>query len=76
MTTTTAAKFYAYVKRSSSDWGANLKATTERAAKAEARKLFSQDYRDATVYLCEWQDGVKLPVASAPVSGGKWSAIQ
>ena len=36
---TTTAKFYAYVKNSSSDWGQNLKAVTERAAKIEARKL-------------------------------------
>jgi hypothetical protein len=76
MTAATATKFYAYVKRSNSDWGANLKATTERAAKAEARKLFADDYRDATIYLCEWFDGVKLPVASVPVSGGKWAAIK
>jgi hypothetical protein len=73
---TAATKFYAYVKRSNSDWGANLKATTERAAKVEARKLFGDDYRDATIYLCEWFGGVKPPVASVPVSGGKWAAIQ
>ena len=72
---TKTAKFYAYVKRSNSDWGANLKATTERAAKTEARKLFAGDYRDATMYLCEWCDGVKMPVASAPVSGGRWESI-
>jgi hypothetical protein len=72
---TTTANFYAYVKRSNSDWGADLKATNERAAKAEARKLFAEDHRDATIYLCTVADGVKLPVAHAPVSGGKWAAI-
>ena len=70
-----AATFYAYVKRSNSDWGADLKATTARAAKAEARKLFSGDYRDAMIYLCEWHHGIKLLVASVPVSGGRWQAL-
>ena len=70
-----AATFYAYVKRSNSDWGADLKANTERAAKAEARKLFSGDYRDATIYLCEYFQGDKIPVASVPVSGGRWQAL-
>ena len=72
MTTT---KFYAYIKRSSGDWGADLKATTVRAAKAEARKLFAHDYRDATIYLCEWYQGTKVPIASVPVSGGRWQAL-
>ena len=72
---TTAAKFYAYVKRSNSDCGADLKAATERAAKAEARKLFAMDYRAATIYLCEWYEGTKMPVASLPVSGGRWQAL-
>lgn len=76
MTATTAPNFFAYVKRSNSGYGANLKATTERAAKAEARKLFADDYRDATIYLCKWFDGVKLHVASVPVSGGKWVNVQ
>lgn len=72
---TNTAKFYAYVKRSNSDWGADLKATTERAARVEARKLFADDHRGATIYLCTLADGAKLPVAHAPVSGGKWAAI-
>ena len=71
----TATKFYAYVKRSNCDWGQHLKATTERAAKTEARKLLADDFCDATIYLCEWADGVKLPVASVPVSGGRWAAV-
>ena len=74
--TTTDRFFSAYVKHSNSDWGADLKATTERAAKTEARKLFADDCRDATIYLCEWCDGVKLPVASAAVRGGKWEPIK
>lgn len=69
------ATFCAYVKRSNSDWGADLKATTARAAKAEARKLFSGDYRDAMIYLCEYFQGDKIPVASVSVSGGRWQAL-
>ena len=72
---TQAAKFYAYVKHSNSDWGSDLKATTERAAKTEARKLFADDYRDAIIYLCEWYDGIKMPVASVPAAGGRWKAL-
>lgn len=72
---TVAASYYAYVKRSGSDWGATLKATTERGAKTEARKLFADDYRDAAIYLCEMVDGAKLPVACAPVSGGNWRSL-
>jgi hypothetical protein len=68
-----AAKFYAYVDRGRSTRGANLKATTERAARIEARRLFADDYRDAIIYLCEWHLGAKIPVASAPVSGGRWA---
>lgn len=71
---TTTAKFYAYVKRSNSDWGADLKATTERAAKTEARKLFSSINPDAVIYLCEWSDGVKLPLASSPANGERWES--
>lgn len=76
MTSATAAKYYAYVKRSNSEWGTSLKAKTERGAKAEARKLFADDYRDSTIYLCEWFDGAKMPFASVPVSGGQWADLR
>lgn len=75
MSNATAPVFYAYVKRSNDDWGTNLQATTERSAKAEARRIFKGDFRDATIYLCEWYDGVKLPVASVPVRGGRWESL-
>ena len=67
------AKYYAYIKRSGGDdWGRNLRAQTERAARREARILFADDYRDAVIYVCEWYDGVKIPVATVPVFGGRW----
>jgi hypothetical protein len=68
--------FYAYTRGSPRDWGAALKATTERAAKVEARKLFSGEHRDATIYLSEMDhDGFKYPVAAAPVRGGRWEPL-
>ena len=67
--------YYACVKRSNSDWGCELKAKNERAAKNEARRVFGGDYRDATIYLCELVGGVKMPVAAAPVSGGRWGTV-
>lgn len=78
--TTGTTRYYAYVKRSNDDWGSDLKATTERAAKAEARKLFANDFRDAVIYLTEISpaaDGgvIKMPVASVPVRGGRWEAL-
>ena len=67
--------YHAYIRRHGDiGWGRNLSATTERAAKTEARKLFGDDYRDATIVLTQWVDGVKVPVASAPVIG-KWSPL-
>lgn len=79
-TNSQAPKYYAYVKRTSCDWGTQLRAKREQLAKAEARRLFADEHRDAVIYLCEMHaatDGgsIKLPIASATVTGGRWAAV-
>ncbi|CAB4159359.1 hypothetical protein UFOVP707_89 [uncultured Caudovirales phage] len=52
-----------------------LKATDERAAKAEARKLLGDGFLGHYIYLEELFEGERLPVAFAEIGKRGWRSL-
>ena len=52
-----------------------LKATTEQAAKVEARKLLGDGFIGHRIYLEELVNGVRLPVAAAFIGQPGWEKL-